>query len=93
MAGAQYSQQSATQATGQTRRVPVSVPLSLGPYYLCPAPPAEHRILTTDTGFVLRPEQFAALTIKGWRKNLGITPLDIPEYPNDRLPIDLVDPT
>ncbi len=67
--------------------------LSLGPYYLCPAPPAEHRILTTDTGFVLRPEQFAALTIRGWRKNLCITPLDIPEYPNDRLPIDLVDPS
>ena len=48
---------------------------SLGLHYLCPAPPAEHQILTTDCGFVRRPELFSLLKIKGLegrRKSLTV---------------------
>ncbi len=65
---------------------------SFGPYYLCPPPPPEHQILTTDVGFVLRPELFSLLKTQGLRKYIRIDRLAVREYPNDRLPIDLVDP-
>ena len=66
---------------------------SFGPYYLCPPPPPEHEILTTNWGLVLRPEMFSLLKIKGQRKRVTIRRLAVREYPNDRLPINLVDPS
>lgn len=66
--------------------------VSFGPYYLCPPPPPEHQILTTQCGFVVRPELFSRLKIKGLRKYVMIERLAVREYPNDRLPIELVDP-
>jgi hypothetical protein len=64
-----------------------------GPYYLCPAPAPEHQILTTDCGFVLRPELFTLRKIKGQRRSLCIQHLDVLEAPVDGLPIELVDPS
>jgi hypothetical protein len=65
---------------------------SFGPYYLCPPPP-EHEILTTDCGLILRHELFSLLKIKGQRKRVTIRRLAVREYLNDRLPINLVDPS
>jgi hypothetical protein len=64
-----------------------------GPYYLCPTPAPEHQILTTDCGFVLRPELFALLKIEGRRRSLRVQHLDVLETPADGLPTELVDPS